>query len=189
MKALGTTNINFARGVVWQLYSACVYADKVDEDKLNYMFAIVTSFKPKDEVEAMVSVQFALTQTEMGRQACGYLNADLLHMATEGRLQAEQTFASNSCKFARTSIALIDALVRYRAGGDQKVTVQQNVLVSEGGRAIVGNLTQPERVTESPHVAPPPLTHSQVAPMPPVETAVRTAVPLVRKKRNGHARP
>ena len=35
----------------------------------------------------------------------------------------------------------MEALKRYRAGGEQKVTVQ-HVSVSEGGQAIVGNVTQ-----------------------------------------------
>ena len=36
----------------------------------------------------------------------------------------------------------MDALKRYRTGGEQKVTVQ-HVTVTEGGQAIVGNVTQP----------------------------------------------
>ena len=35
----------------------------------------------------------------------------------------------------------MEALKRYRTGGEQKVTVQ-HVTVSEGGNAIVGNVTQ-----------------------------------------------
>ena len=35
----------------------------------------------------------------------------------------------------------MEALKRYRTGGEQKVTVQ-HVSVSEGGQAIVGNVTQ-----------------------------------------------
>jgi hypothetical protein len=35
----------------------------------------------------------------------------------------------------------MEALNRHRSGGDQKVTVQQ-VSVSDGGQAIVGNVTR-----------------------------------------------
>jgi hypothetical protein len=38
----------------------------------------------------------------------------------------------------------MEALKRYRSGGEQKVTVQ-HVSVSEGGQAIVGNVTQDAR--------------------------------------------
>ena len=42
-------------------------------------------------------------------------------------------------KFARTFAAQVEALKRYRTGGEQKVTVQ-HVTVNEGGQAIVGNV-------------------------------------------------
>jgi hypothetical protein len=45
-------------------------------------------------------------------------------------------------KLARTYAMQMETLKRYRTGGEQKVTVQ-HVSVSEGGQAIVGNVTQP----------------------------------------------
>jgi len=47
-------------------------------------------------------------------------------------------------KLARTYGSQMEALKRYRTGGEQKVTVQ-HVSVSEGGQAIVGNVTQAQR--------------------------------------------
>jgi hypothetical protein len=44
-------------------------------------------------------------------------------------------------KLARTFTAQLEALKRYRTGGEQKVTVQ-HVSVSDGGQAIVGNVAQ-----------------------------------------------
>ncbi len=38
----------------------------------------------------------------------------------------------------------LEALKRYRTGGEQKVTVQ-HVTVGEGGQAIVGNINQAAR--------------------------------------------
>src|SRR5437016_12164830 len=49
-------------------------------------------------------------------------------------------------KLARTFTTQLEALKRYRTGGEQKVTVQ-HVSVSEGGQAIVGNVTQAARET------------------------------------------
>ena len=45
-------------------------------------------------------------------------------------------------KLARTFAAQVEALKRYRSGGEQKMTVQ-HVHVAEGGRAIVGNVSAP----------------------------------------------
>ena len=41
---------------------------------------------------------------------------------------------------ARTFTAQMEALKRYRTGGEQKVTVQ-HVTVNEGGQAVVGNVS------------------------------------------------
>ena len=43
-------------------------------------------------------------------------------------------------KLARTFAAQVEALKRYRTGGEQKVTVQ-HVTVNEGGQAVVGNVS------------------------------------------------
>ncbi len=42
-------------------------------------------------------------------------------------------------KLARTFAAQMEALRKYRSGGEQKVTVK-HVTVNEGGQAIVGNV-------------------------------------------------
>ncbi len=47
-------------------------------------------------------------------------------------------------KLARTFTTQVEALKRYRTGGEQRVTVQ-HVNVSEGGQAIVGNVSTPVR--------------------------------------------
>ena len=47
-------------------------------------------------------------------------------------------------KLARTYATQMEALKRYRTGGQQKVTVE-HVTVNEGGQAIVGAVTHGER--------------------------------------------
>ena len=69
-------------------------------------------------------------------------------------------------KLARTFAAQVEALKRYRTGGEQTVTVQ-HVSVSDGGQAIVGNVTQASRETAAEQVAKtaPQLTHAKEAAM------------------------
>ena len=55
-------------------------------------------------------------------------------------------------QLARTYTAQFEALKRSRTGGEQKVTVQ-NVSVTEGGQAIVGNVTQATHGTAPEEVA------------------------------------
>src|ERR1700692_1425820 len=84
-------------------------------------------------------------------------------------------------KLARTFVSQMEALKRYRTGGEQKVTVQ-HVSVSEGGQAIVGNVTQTPRDT-APNAASlsPALTHSQTLAMRMVGEESSAPVPLKGK--------
>ena len=53
----------------------------------------------------------------------------------------QQDSASNAFnKLTRTFATQMEALKRYRSGGEQKMTVQ-HVHVAEGGQAIVGNVS------------------------------------------------
>jgi hypothetical protein len=76
----------------------------------------------------------------------------------------------------------MEALKRYRTGGEQKVTVQ-HVSVSEGGQAIVGNVTHSPREPASDKVtaAPPALADARKPAMRIVDEPVPMAVPLKRK--------
>ena len=64
----------------------------------------------------------------------------------------QQDSAQNAFnKLARTFAAQVEALKRYRSGGEQKMTVQ-HVRVAEGGQAIVGNVSTPAPGGNSPPV-------------------------------------
>ena len=72
----------------------------------------------------------------------------------------------------------MEALKRYRTGGEQKVTVQ-HVTVAEGGQAIVGNVTQGRREAAPGKAVPPlALTDAKTVPMPIVEAKGQVPIPL-----------
>ena len=56
-------------------------------------------------------------------------------------IQQQESAERAFTKLARTFAAQMEALKRYRTGGEQKVTVQ-HVTVNEGGQAVVGNVSQ-----------------------------------------------
>jgi hypothetical protein len=91
---------------------------------------------------------------------------------------AERTYN----KLARTFAAQMEALKRYRSGGEQKVTVS----VSEGGQAIVGNVTQAARETAPDKAAtsPPALTDARMDPMPMIDKQERAPVVLPHGKKD-----
>jgi hypothetical protein len=83
-------------------------------------------------------------------------------------------------KLARTFAGQMEALQRYRSGGEHKVTVQQ-VSVSDGGQAIVGNVTQAHREPEqAPSAKAPPLVPFQARPAMAVIDRDREPIPIER---------
>ena len=136
MEALGTSDVDFANGLLGQLANAGAQAGQIDEGVLNFMASIVKGIKPKDEIEAMLAAQMAAVH-----MATMTFARRLAHVETIPQQDsAERAFN----KLARTFATQMEALKRYRTGGEQKVTVQ-HVSVSEGGQAIVGNVTQSPR--------------------------------------------
>ena len=89
-------------------------------------------------------------------------------------------------KLARTFAMQMEALKRYRTGGEQKVTVQ-HVSVNEGGQAIVGNVNQAAggAAAEKPVTTTPALTDARQQAMPIIETTPAQVVPLRTKKNDG----
>jgi hypothetical protein len=96
------------------------------------MLSQVKGVKPTDQVEAMLAAQIAAVHL-----ATMTLARRLAHVKTIPQQDsAERAFN----KLARTFATQVEALKRYRTGGQQKVTVE-HVTVNEGGQAIVGNVT------------------------------------------------
>jgi hypothetical protein len=86
-------------------------------------------------------------------------------------------------KLTRTFVTQMEALKRYRTGGEQKVTVQ-HVSVSEGGQAIVGNVTQAaaEKAPDPAPASPLAITEAKTAPMPMMDEQ-RDALPVQAHRR------
>jgi hypothetical protein len=132
MEGLGPADVDFLAGLLQQLATTGTSGLQIDEQELNFMLAVVKGIKPRDELEAMLATQMAAVHMATMRFARHLANAEnILELDS-----AERAFN----KLARTYTTQMEALKRYQSGGEQKVTVQQ-VSVSEGGQAIVGNVT------------------------------------------------
>jgi hypothetical protein len=168
MEAIGTTDPDFALGFLGQLADSG--DDKNKERRLNFMLSVVKDIKPRDQIEAMLAAQMAATHAATMKSFRDLADAQYL----EHRDSAERT----ANKLSRTYVSQMEALKRYRAGGEQNVTVQQ-VNVGEGGQAIVGNVTQGPRNMPANGVSAQPLalTHDDTLPMPNLEN-VETAAPI-----------
>ncbi len=138
MEALGTAEPDFFEGLLGQLANAGTQGRAVDERGLNFMLAMIKGVEPKDQVEAMLAAQMAVVH-----MATMTFARRLAHVETLPQQDsAERAFN----KLARTFTAQVEALKRYRTGGEQRVVVE-HVHVHEGGRAIVGTVNQGGRGT------------------------------------------
>jgi hypothetical protein len=136
MQALGTGEVDFFAELLIQLGRASADGSPVNEQRLNFMVAVIKGIEPKDQLEAMLAAQMAAVHVLTMEFACRLVNAgDLLW-----RDSAERTFN----KLARTFAAQLEALKRYRTGGEQTVRVE-HVTVNSGGQAIVGNVSNADR--------------------------------------------
>jgi len=171
--ALGTLDSAFMLGLLKQLGGATSRGSTVDEGDLNFMVSFIKGIEPRDQVEATLAAHMAVVNMAIMRFA-------RLLPLQETLLQLDATERALN-KFARTFTAQMEALKRYRSGGEQNVTVH-HVSVKEGGQAIVGNITQNSgQTTAGKAASPPALTHSKVAPMEPVSEAPRETTPVKRK--------
>jgi hypothetical protein len=177
--ALGTLDEAFMSGLLKQLAGAASNGTTVGEADLNFMVSVIKGIEPRDQVEAMLAAQMAGIHMAM-MTFCQRL------MQVEGLLQLDATERAIN-KFARTFASQMEALKRYRTGGEQKVTVQ-HVSVNEGGQAIVGNVMQNSRQPAPEDAATAPaLAHSKTRPMKTVGDAEATPIPVARKSLRSNA--
>jgi hypothetical protein len=135
METLGTTDPDFAKGIYAQLVSASFRVNgSFDAVSLFFSLAVLKGKKPKNQFEAMLLVQAVVTHVLTMKWATQVARAD--ELATLDSAQRAYN------KLATTFLMQLEALTR--SGGEHNVTVQ-NVSVSDGGRAIVGNVTHGAR--------------------------------------------
>jgi hypothetical protein len=134
MGSLGATSPAFLTGLLCQLVDASGKDEDLHQCEVNFMLSVVKGIEPKDEIEAMLAAQMAAVQ--MASMACA---RRLAHAETpQQQDSAERAFN----RLARTFTTQMEALKRYRTGGQQKMTVE-HVTVQAGGQAIVGNVSHP----------------------------------------------
>jgi len=136
MQALGTTDRDFHNAFLRQLLETSSLGGEVDEERVNFMLSVIKGIKPRDQVEALLAAQMAAVHVSTMTFARRLAHVENIPQQDS----AERAFN----RLARTFASQMEALKRYRTGGEQKVTVQ-HVTVGEGGQAIVGNVTQERR--------------------------------------------
>ena len=177
-EALGTVDGDFVTGLLTQLGNATSQDQRPNETAINFLLSVIKGAKPKDQFEAMLAAQMAAVHTATMRFTRQLANAETI---------AQQDSAERALnKLARTFAMQMEALKRYRTGGEQKVTVQ-HVSVNEGGQAIVGNVNQAAggAAAKKRVITTPALSDARQQAMPIIETTPAQVVPLRTKKNDG----
>jgi hypothetical protein len=130
---LGVSDCDAMHGILRQLVKASVKGKKPDAVNLAFMISMMDSIKPRDSVEAMLVAQ--MVSVHVMAMQCAY------RLASANDFARQESAARALGRLARIFPAQIEALTRYRNHGGPAITVQ-NVSVGDGGKAIVGNVTQ-----------------------------------------------
>lgn len=133
MADLGTCDPAFMLGIQGQIASIGAHGRMTDEGASNFLLSVVRGVQPRDELEAMLAVQMGAVHQATMRMA-----RRLNHVETIAQQEAAERALN---KLARTYAMQLEALKRYRTGGEQRVTVE-HVTVNAGGQAIVGNVAR-----------------------------------------------
>src|SRR6202163_2346781 len=155
--ALGVTDRDAMHGILRQLVKASVNGRKPDAVNLSFMISMVKSIKPRDSVEAMLVAQ--MVSVHVMAMRCAH------HLASAEDIAQQDSSGRALGRLARTFPAQIEALNRYRSNGEPTITVQ-NVSVGDGGKAIVGNVTQHASVIVSDNSLTPAVTDALTISMP-----------------------
>ena len=133
MADLGTCDPSFWEGIQSHVATIGAQGRKIDEGASNFLLSVVRGVQPRDELEAMLAVQMGAIH-----QATMMMARRLNHVDNITQQDAAERALN---KLARTYTTQMEALKRYRTGGQQKVTVE-HVTVNKGGQAMVGAVTQ-----------------------------------------------
>src|SRR6516164_9987824 len=173
MDVFASADGDFVNGIVSQLADASLHGQDISDHGLNFMLSVIKGIEPRDQLEAMLAAQMAAVHVATMTFACKQAPVNV----------------SAFNKLIRTFVMQMEALKRYRAA-EQKVTLQ-HVSVTEGGQAIIGNVThaprksgQEKAAQEKAGTPPPTLPDTNVVPMPIMGKSKEHEPLSVRRKSN-----
>jgi hypothetical protein len=167
---------HFSQAVVAQMANACATRAGLNSVTFGSMASVMFGQKPKDPFELMLMNHMsglnALIMEHIGR---------LNRVSTPDGIELHERTLNKLC---RTFASYVDVLHRcYRSGSEQRVMVQQNVSVNDGGQAIVANVAQNASAADNkPNSAPAMITDLCAEPMPVIEPNEQPVPVSVKRK-------
>jgi hypothetical protein len=132
MNAFGSTDKAFIDGIVAQLANAVSDGDEADLHALNFAVSMINGIEPRNQLESVLAAQMAAVHMAF----MTYFR----HLTVRPRIYDQDIAERALNRLGRTFVSQVEALQRYRTGGEK--VVSQQVSVAAGGQAIVGNVMQ-----------------------------------------------
>jgi hypothetical protein len=132
MDSIGTASHSLFGGLVVQLL-ALGTVPSLQEHELNFALDLVKDVKPRDATEALLATQMVAMHNAT-------MTAARL-LATSKTIEQHDSASRMFNQCARTFVAQIEALKKYRSTGEQIVKVQ-HVNVGNGGQAVIADTLQ-----------------------------------------------
>jgi hypothetical protein len=133
MAAFGTTSMTMVNVELERIAKALRQRDgTIDPAELDTVIAIVSGQQPKNELEAMVVCQMAVTHA-LTMRSFGNLNRS-------NEIQQQDSNALTVARLTKAFASQVDALAKLRRGGEQRVVVE-HIHIHAGAQAIVGAVT------------------------------------------------
>jgi hypothetical protein len=135
MQTFGTASLDFASRQVALLVPIVSVPDQApDEGDVNAALAFIGGQQPRDELEAAMAVQMVCTHETALLMIKRAVRSPLI--------EQQERYVNMATKLQRAMATQIETMKRYRSTGEQTIRVQhQNVVVQDGGQAIVGDVT------------------------------------------------
>lgn len=134
----GTSSLEFMEEQVNLIFQAlALEGGHPTTHTLQSVIAMVAALKPKNEVEAALALQIAVTHA---------VSLGLVGDVTRApNAQLLETRANAATKFQRTFLAQIETFQKMRRGGKQTVVVQHTTVNYGGQAAIIGRMGRGSR--------------------------------------------
>lgn len=134
--ATGSSNFEYGNLLFSQSVSAFFLRENDPAYIANALNGALTAMNPQDEFEGMLCARLVVLQNQYLHFMSSAASSDATPASIDNNI-------NRATKLMRVHTETLEALVRYRRKGEQKVTVQhQYVNVENGGQAIVGNITR-----------------------------------------------
>ena len=132
VQSLGDGESSFVASMMNELINGTKVGSTPKSSDLNYALQIVGAVRPTNELEAILASQMAVVHMAAMRHVRMMNNVNLIP-----QLEVQEKTVS---RVMRTFAMQMEALRKYRSGGEQRVIVK-HVTVNDGGQAIVGNVS------------------------------------------------